>query len=273
MTETTITASRQLPPGRAGDYLRGLAQKPGIHDLYDAVGAPVYHDLAAGDTSEIRELLGIVRRTPGPILELAAGSGRLTLPLLALGRDVTALELSADMLALLERELAALPARRRALCVPVRGDMTAFTLNCTFPVIVLGTTSVSLLDEGGRAGLFRAVRTHLAPGGVLVMSNVNISSADTTGSDQEYELAGVSGRRYRAFEHWPTGSLTRNVTIVAAPDSARPGPVCTTTIGVLPLDLLERELTDAGLAVRARTPLPPTGLHYNDVLLEVEAIR
>jgi len=265
MIETTL-------PGKAGPFLAGLAAQPVLHDLYDAVGAPIYHDLAVGDTSEIRELLSIVRRIPGPVLELAAGSGRLTVPLLALGRNVTALELSGDMLDLLRQQLAHLPTQRSARCTLVHADMSNFALGTEFPVIVLGTTSISLLDADGRAGLFRTVRAHLRPGGRFVLSNVNIPTADAAGSDQEYQVAGISGRRYRIFEHWPAGSLRRIVTIIAEDDGTALPTVCTTSIGVLPLDLLEHELSTAGLTVRSRTPLPSNGLHYDDVLLEVEAL-
>lgn len=76
---TTRTAA---VPGLAGEILAGYGDRVHVHDLYDEAGASVYHDLAAADTSEIRELTRAVRAVPGPVLELAAGSGRLTLPCL-----------------------------------------------------------------------------------------------------------------------------------------------------------------------------------------------
>jgi methylation protein MtfA len=264
----TTTAVPQVPQ-RAAQVLAALDLEITFHDLYDAVGAPIYHDLASRDTSEIRELLGIVRRIPGPVLELAAGSGRLTLPLLALGRDVTALELSGHMVGLLQEQLAKAPARIGQRCTVIRGDMAAFRFDRTFPLIVLGTTSISLLDDAGRARLYQAVRAHLAPGGRFLLSNVELSTGE---SDLEHEAVGASGRRYRMFEHWPAGSLTRDVAIFPEPAGSGPITVCTTRISVLPTGLLQRELSAAGLAIRARTALPSTGLRHRDVLLEVEAL-
>jgi methylation protein MtfA len=263
---------RQLVPGLAAEALAGLDREITFHDLYDQVGAPIYHDLASGDTGEIRELQDIVRRIPGPVLELGAGSGRLTLPLLALGRDVTALERSGGMLGLLRAELLKVPQRMRERCDLVRGDMTTFALDSTFPVIVLGNVSVTVLDEAGRSGLYQAVRSHLAPGGRFLLSNVEIDRGETESSDVETEMFGAGGRRYRIFEHWPAGSLRRTFTIVPEGDGPGPVTVCTTSIAVLPAALLERELLAAGLVVRVRMPLPGGDLRHRPVLLEVEAL-
>ena len=60
--------------------LRELGGRARLHDLYDDVGSAVYDDLCAADTSEVCEILHLLRGTKGPVLELAAGSGRLTLP-------------------------------------------------------------------------------------------------------------------------------------------------------------------------------------------------
>jgi methylation protein MtfA len=270
----------QPVPGLAAEALAGLDREITFHDFYDQVGAPIYHDLVSGDTGEIRELQGIVRRIPGPVLELGAGSGRLTLPLLALGRDVTALERSGDMLGLLRAELLKVPQRMRERCDLVRGDMTTFAFDSTFPVIVLGTKSLlsarqgrfSPLDEAGRARLYQAVRSHLAPGGRFLLSSVEIDRSETESRDVEWEVLGAGGRRYRIFEHWPAGSLRRTFTIVPEGDGPGPVTVCTTSIAVLAAGFLERELLAAGLVVRLRIPLPRSGLRHRDFLLEVEAL-
>ncbi|MYR46543.1 methyltransferase domain-containing protein [Streptomyces sp. SID5910] len=265
-------------PGRAGELLAELGDRAELHDVYDETGSPIYHDFSLKDTHEVRELVGLVRRTPGAVLELAAGSGRLTLPLLALGREVTALELSGGMLRLLDERLAQAPGRLRERCVTVRADMSSFALGRRFEVIVLGTTSVSLLDEEGRAGLYAAVREHLAPGGRFLLSTADIVASGAPGSDATgaaaeveavIEAVGASGRVYRMHDHWPAGSATRTVTIFPATvGDDGPVTVCTTTVGVLPADRLESELAGAGLTVLSRHPLPGTG-RYRDVLLEV----
>ncbi|MCX5376689.1 daptide-type RiPP biosynthesis methyltransferase [Streptomyces sp. NBC_00091] len=281
MTTTLTTtpmseAGHRLPtpadvPGRAGELLASLGERAVLCDLYDAVGASVYHDLAGTGTHEVRELLALVRRIPGPVLDLAAGSGRLTLPLLALGREVTALELSPYMLELLDRRLADAPPALRGRCLPVRADMSDFALGRRFGAIVLGTTTISLLDAEGRQGLYRAVREHLEPGGRFLLSTVDMTATASGPAEVDMEIVTDSGRAYRLFEHWTPDAGSRTVTLFPAVTAATgPVQVCTTTIGVLPAELLEAELAAAGFSVRSRHPLPAVGERHHDVLLETE---
>ncbi|MBN3585550.1 class I SAM-dependent methyltransferase, partial [Algoriphagus aestuarii] len=91
----------------------------------------------------------------------------------ALGREVTALDLSADMLALLRQQLDRAPAHLRERCTVVQADMADFRLPRRYAVIVLGTTSISLLDRAGRAGLYRCVAEHLADGGRFFLTTLD----------------------------------------------------------------------------------------------------
>lgn len=272
MTATAQAVGCQ-PRGRADDVVAALGDRAVLCDVYDEIGSPVYHDLSCAATHEVRELLSLVRRTRGPVLELAAGSGRLTMPLLASSREVTALELSGSMLDILSARLAAAPARLRDRCTTVRADMSAFCLGATFGAVVLGTTSVSLLDEAGRTGLYRSVREHLAPGGRFLLSTIDMLSG--VGPDEvELEFVADSGLAYRLFEHWLAGSGVRTVTILPAePGADGPVPVCTTSIRVLSADHLASELARAGLTVRSRQLLPSPAWRHRGVLLEATADR
>ncbi|MFE0022987.1 daptide-type RiPP biosynthesis methyltransferase [Amycolatopsis sp. NPDC059021] len=167
MTAATITA-----PGTAGRLARiygaGLTTLP----LYGPEGAAEYDRLSRGDTQEIGELLRAARRVTGPVLDLACGSGRLTLPLLGRGHDVWAIDSSPAMLQLLTERHAEQPHARGTLKT-VEADMSTMDLAATFELIVLGTSSVCLLDEAGRAALFSRVRQLLAPGGRFLVSTMD----------------------------------------------------------------------------------------------------
>lgn len=135
-------------------------------DLYSVDGARLYEEFAAFDDSEQKELLRLLSQTGGDILELACGGGRLTLPMLALGRPVTGIDLSAEMIRILRDRYDRLPgSRRRVPLATLVADMRDFALGRRFGAIVLATTSVSLLDSGGRQELFAAVARHLIPEG------------------------------------------------------------------------------------------------------------
>lgn len=256
--------------GRAADHVAELGSRAVVRDLYDESGSHVYHALSAADTFEVREVLRVVRPTSGPILDLAAGSGRLTLPLLALGRPVTALELAPAMVRLLERELEAVPAARRERCRVVQGDMARFALDEQFGAIVLGTSSISLLDEAGRAGLYACVRSQLAPRGRFAVTTVSLDGGE---GETEIEIESPVAGGIRIYEHWPSGARARTVTIVALdpPQDDAPVPVWTSTIGVLEPDRLVGELEAVGFALAGRVPIASAfGGRHADVLLELE---
>lgn len=274
---TTIaqpTPTLPAPQTLAARRIAELGSRARLCGLYDALGAPLYQDLTTYDDYETRAVLAGIRSTRGPVLDLAAGAGRFSLPLLAVGREVTALDLSADMLALLRTELRKVPARMRERCTVVQADMSAFDLGRRFPYVLLGTTSLSLLDADGRAGLYRSVLGHLTDDGKFLLTVMERGDAD--GPDETVErLTGLGGTVYEFHEHWPAGAAGRTVTLLPAdpPADGSPVPVCTDRVAVVDLPLLEAELSAAGLAVVSRQILTQPGERHRVTLLTTEASR
>lgn len=103
------------------------------------------------------------------VLDLACGTGRLTVPL-ARRFEVTGLDRSAAMLA---------TARAKAMSsgVSIRwleGDMSEFELEDRFALIQVTCNSLAhLTDHQALAGCLRAVRRHLEPDGVFAFDVVN----------------------------------------------------------------------------------------------------
>ncbi|MFE2927184.1 daptide-type RiPP biosynthesis methyltransferase [Streptomyces goshikiensis] len=267
---TPTTAATTLAARRIAE----LGDRARVCGLYDALGAPLYHDLATYDDPETRALLTAVRATPGPVLDLAAGSGRFTLPLLATGREVTALDLSADMLALLGTQLDRAPASMRGRCTVVQDDMSRFALGRTFPHILLGTTSLSLLDQDGRMGLYRSVLAHLSEGGRFLLTVLERGDSDDP-DETAAEVTGAGGTVYELYEHWPAGADSRTVTLLPAalPQDDSPVTVCTDRVAVLDLPRLEEELAVSGLSITSRRLLSPPGERHRVTLLTTEATR
>ncbi|WP_433438838.1 daptide-type RiPP biosynthesis methyltransferase [Nonomuraea sp. CA-141351] len=264
-----MTSSDAPPlPRRVRALLAELRDRAMVCDLYSQAGSGVYHDLSLTDTQEVRELVGLVRGLPGPVLDLAAGSGRLTLPMLALGREVTALDLSEGLLVLLKERLAQAHRRFAERCSVVHADMRDFSLGQRFGVVVLGTSSISLLDEKGRDALYCAVRTHLLPQGRFLLSTLDLH-APPEQEEAEFVFTGGSGRTYRFFERRAPGEGRRVVAILPE-ETEEPLTVFTTTVAVLPADQLETELAAHGFALRSRTPLGDQKGRHQEVLLEAE---
>ena len=105
----------------------------------------------------------------GPVLELACGTGRLTVPLGAVGLDV-----DAAMLAV---------ARRRGARQLVRADMRRFALARRFALVVLAYNSLQLLvDDDDLLSCLRCAATHLLPHGALDLEVSDFQAGAVTAS-------------------------------------------------------------------------------------------
>ncbi|MDG9726537.1 MULTISPECIES: daptide-type RiPP biosynthesis methyltransferase [unclassified Streptomyces] len=273
MTALAPTTTLVRPPGLGGERIARLGDRARLCGLYDQQGAPLYDDLAAADGFEIRDIVGAVRAAgDGPVLDLAAGAGRFTLPLLATGREVTALDLSDHMLELLRSRLARAPKALRERCTVVQGDMAAFDLRREYAHIVLGTTSLSLLDEAGRAGLYRSVAAHLAPGGQFLLS-VMERADDEAPTEVHAQVKGAGGTMYDLYEYWPAGAAFRYVTIAPSAPAEGPVTVCVDEVGTMSIAAIEAELAEAGLVIAGRRPLSGPGDRHRVSLLKAVAAR
>jgi SAM-dependent methyltransferase len=136
-----------------------------------------------------------VRQHGGPVLELGAGSGRVTLPLVEDGAEVVALELSTQMIARAEEKVASLDPAVRARVRFVRADMREFALEKKFNLVIAPfNVLLHLYEPDDFARCFRAVASHLLPGGRFVF-DVRVPSLT--------ELARNPARVYKArpFKH------------------------------------------------------------------------
>src|SRR5437762_12206822 len=100
----------------------------------------------------------MARRAGGPILELACGTGRVTVPLaVQTGLPIVGLDVDPSMLA---------AAWARGVRHLVRADMRAFAFAPCFALVVIPYNSLQLLDRDDRAASLRGAATALASGGV-----------------------------------------------------------------------------------------------------------
>lgn len=126
-----------------------------------------------------------VRQHGGPVLELGAGSGRVTLPLVEDGAEVVALEASAQMIARGEEKLASLDATARERVRFVQADMREFALEKKFNLVLAPfNVLLHLYEPHDFARCFRAVAAHLAPGGRFVF-DVRVPSLGELARDPE----------------------------------------------------------------------------------------
>jgi SAM-dependent methyltransferase len=107
----------------------------------------------------------------GPVLELGAGTGRVTLAIAEAGIPIHALDSSRTMLDALAAKLAAGPQILRDRVTLVCGDMRTFDLPERFALVISPFRAFlhNVTDEDRLATLAR-VRHHLRPGGRLALN-------------------------------------------------------------------------------------------------------
>jgi len=121
-----------------------------------------------------------------PVLELACGSGRLTIPLAEAGVEITGLDISEEML-----NLATLKASERGVKIPVvRGDVRSFNLGKEFKFIFIAAQSLTHLHEREEIeNCFLSVRRHLTEDGRFLVELFNPSvKLLARDSDQRYSI-------------------------------------------------------------------------------------
>jgi len=106
----------------------------------------------------------------GPVLEIACGTGRLTIPLAKAGIDVTGLDITKSML-----DAAKLKARSARLKIKwLRADCRSFHLSRKFKLIFIPFNSMlHLHEQSSLTRFFDCVKKHLLPGGRFILDIFN----------------------------------------------------------------------------------------------------
>ena len=149
-------------------------------ELYDWELAHVAPARWAG--SDLAFYAEVAARTGGAVLELGCGTGRLTVPLHAVGLDR-----DAAMLAV---------ARQRGARRLVRADMRRFALGCRFGMVAIPYNSLQLLPtDEDRVACLRRAASHLRLGGVVALEVTDFQAGavvDTVDPELLAEAEGVT---------------------------------------------------------------------------------
>jgi SAM-dependent methyltransferase len=152
----------------------------------------VWHDLECGGYGEDLALWReLADGTGGPVLDVGAGTGRVTLELAAGGVEVVALDVDEPLLDALAVRAVGLPVET------VVADAREFSLGRRFGLILVPMQTLQLLGgRSGRASFLRCALAHLLPGGVLAAALADALDCFDEGHDiapppQACEILGV----------------------------------------------------------------------------------
>lgn len=121
----------------------------------------VWHDVECGRYLADLPLWKELAQNAERILDVGAGTGRVTLRLVEAGHDVTALDIDAEL-------LAALQLRSTAPIATITADASDFTTDGQFDLIAVPMQTIQLLSD--RDGFFASARRALKPGGLLAVA-------------------------------------------------------------------------------------------------------
>lgn len=135
------------------------------------------------------------KRAGGPVLELMCGTGRVSLPLLEAGIDLTCVDSSAGMLEILRGKLR----ERRLSAEVVEADVCKLSLGRQFDLIFIPFHSFAeIVDPAQQRQALQAIRAHLSPTGRFICTLHN----------PPMRLLGVTGERRKLGEFpLPDGNL------------------------------------------------------------------
>lgn len=171
--------------------------------------APFYDaETANRDDLGFWEEIGAAHRG-GRILELGAGSGRVTAALAPFAGELVAIDLSPELMGLARERLAAWPRVRL-----VRADMRALAFRRPFDLVVAADDPFShLVDDADRDRTLQGVARNLAPGGRFVLDALwlspdEASAVASVGGRVRHRTTSWHGQRLRVVERWarPAGS-------------------------------------------------------------------
>jgi SAM-dependent methyltransferase len=130
---------------------------------YDSVAH--FYDSYVNTQFDVPFFLAEAKKAEGKVLELACGTGRLSLPLLRAGIDLTCVDYSEEMLAVFRNKLAG----SGLSCRVVKQDMAELSLADRFNLIFIPFHSFSeLLDRSKHAQSLTNIREHLAESGRFI---------------------------------------------------------------------------------------------------------
>ncbi|RMI33090.1 class I SAM-dependent DNA methyltransferase [Streptomyces triticirhizae] len=210
-------------------------------ETYGELNADIYDDWHAGldPTEAVRALAELIEEGPaGPVLELAVGTGRVTLPLAATGVDLWGIDASEAMVA----RLRAKPGGER---VPVTiGDMAdvAPDTDVSFAMVfVVFSTFFFLANQDEQVRCFANVARRLLPGGRFVLE-CPMPDVGRYDRDQRVEAhqVGLGHVRLTAVRHDPVEQRFEGQHVLIAEGGIRLAPAFLRYAWPSELDLMAR---------------------------------
>ncbi|MGY5853461.1 MAG: class I SAM-dependent methyltransferase [Candidatus Thorarchaeota archaeon] len=146
---------------------------------YEGIGE--FYDLFASN-DDIPFYIELAKQQGSPILDIAAGSCRVSIELAREGFEVWALEKSPSMLSAAKKKLQEAPSEISQRVTLVEGDMSDFSLDEKFPLVIIPASFGHALTTEEQLSTLRCIKDHIQDDGLFVLDlYTNILHLDKTG--------------------------------------------------------------------------------------------
>jgi SAM-dependent methyltransferase len=232
----------------------------------------IWHDLECGAYVEDLDVWRALAAEHGdPVLDIGAGTGRITLDLARRGHEVTALDCDGALVAELERRADGLDV------TTVVADAREFELGRRFPLVVVPMQTIQLLGgERGRQQFLTAARGHLLPGGVLAVAiseMLESFSLDEVIRPPTPDMREIDGIVYSsqptAVREDSDGFVLERLRERIGPHGERDAEQDLVRLDRLTASRLEREALAAGLKPLGRGLVPATDEYVGSVVVRL----
>jgi SAM-dependent methyltransferase len=230
----------------------------------------IWHDIECGAYSADLELWRSLAQERGdPVLDVGAGTGRVTLDLGRRGHRVTALDRDPALI----NEL-----RRRAEGLPVTGvaaDARDFELDERFALVIVPMQTIQLLGgSDGRTRFLKRAHRHMAAGGRLAVAITDTLELYDAADGLPIPLPDIRERDGVVYSSQPTavreeddGFVLERLRETVTADGHRLAEHDVIRLDGLGADQLEREALAAGLAAAGRRAIPATQDHVGSLVV------
>lgn len=189
---TGMIAPHHQSQGLGGDSLID-------HNNLEEFSDPVNYDMEDTSDTGIAFYTALAQETGSPVLEIACGTGRVSIPMARLGFAVTGLDIVPGMLERARSKSAGLPTRW------IEGDARTFDLGEKFRLIFLtGNAFQAFLTNADQEALLQRVRAHLYDEGLFAFETRNPRWASLETGAEEYAGLFVNLETHAAEEDWPS---------------------------------------------------------------------
>ena len=138
------------------------------HDNLEEFADPLAYDMADSSDTGVAFYTALAQETGGPVLEIACGTGRVSIPIARRGFAVTGVDIVPGMLDRARHKSGDLPTRW------VQGDARTFALNEQFRLIFLtGNAFQAFLTRADQEALLARVQAHLHHDGLFAFETRN----------------------------------------------------------------------------------------------------